>query len=196
MHVSAVILAGGAATRMGGEKPLRVLRGMSLLQHSIERVAPLADEILVSAGARELEVPPPAVVVHDPPEYQGDGPLAGVLGGLRMAAHPKSIVTACDLPNVPSRLLAGLLNALEFADAAWCEHDGHPEPLIVALKTAPARDAIELALEHEQKKVMPVWESLPHYIFDEQALADLEPLEHVFANINTMEDLEREEGLS
>lgn len=195
MHFSAVILAGGKATRMDGEKPMRSLRGKTLLRHAMDRVAPLADEILVASGAREMDVPPPGFCVEDPPEYQGDGPLAGVLAGLRVAAHERTILLACDLPNVPPKLLALLLGALDVADCAWCQHNGHPEPLVAAVKTAIAREAVEQALELEQHKVMPVWQSLDHHAFHEEELTEFEPLERTFANINTLEQLAREQGM-
>jgi len=191
MGVTAIILAGGQATRMQGEKPLRVLRGRTLLQHMIDLVSPLASEVLVSAGAREFAG---ARNLPDPAEYAGQGPLAGILSGLQAAREARALVVACDLPNVPPRLLARLIACLgPGCDCAWAEHGGHPEPLIAAMNTAPAAQAVRNALSKGANKVVPCWESMPHRVLGESDLAEFEPLERAFANLNTLQDLEREQ---
>jgi molybdopterin-guanine dinucleotide biosynthesis protein A len=123
MGVTAIILAGGQASRMGGEKPLRVLRGRTLLRHAVDVVAGIADETLISTGTREMPMLPGPRAVRDPAEFAGKGPLAGVLAGLEAASHPRALVLACDLPNVPPALLRRLL-ATE-CDCVWAEHAGH-----------------------------------------------------------------------
>lgn len=190
MGVTAVILAGGLATRMQGEKPLRVLRGKTLLEHSMDLVAQIADEVLVSSGVRELPVPN---AVPDAPEFAKQGPLAGILAGLDAAKHEHTLVLACDLPNVPEALLKRLL--AELGDSCACvytQHSGYPEPLVAALKTAPARKAVRKALSRGANKVIPCWKALPHRVLGETELSEFQPLDRTFANVNTLKDLERE----
>jgi molybdopterin-guanine dinucleotide biosynthesis protein A len=51
MGVSAIILAGGQANRMGGAgKGLVRLQNKPLVQHVIERLAPQVDEVLINAN--------------------------------------------------------------------------------------------------------------------------------------------------
>lgn len=190
MGVTAVILAGGLATRMQGEKPLRELRGKTLLEHSMGLVAQIADEVLVSSGARELPV---ANAVPDPPEFAKQGPLAGILAGLEAAKHEHVLILACDLPNVPVALLERLLEPLgDDCACVYTEHSGHPEPLVAALSATPARAAVRKALSEGANKVVPCWKALRHRVLGEDQLAGFQPLEKTFANINTLEDLERE----
>ncbi|MBZ0136366.1 MAG: molybdenum cofactor guanylyltransferase [Planctomycetes bacterium] len=190
MGVTAVILAGGRATRMQGEKPLRLLRGRTLLEHSRRIVAHVADEVLVSSGARDLPVP---YAVPDAPEFAGRGPLAGILAGLEAAKHEHTLVLACDLPNVPPPLLRRLLEALsDNCDCVYTQHSGNPEPLVVALTTAPARAGVRKALSMGVNKVLPCWDALPHRVLGEDDLAKFRPLDRTFANVNTLEDLEQE----
>jgi len=55
MQISAIILAGGQANRMGGAgKGLVPLANKPLVQHVIERLAPQVDEVLINAN-REIE---------------------------------------------------------------------------------------------------------------------------------------------
>jgi len=192
--VTAVILAGGRATRMQGEKPLRLLKGSTLLEHSKDLVAPLADEVLVASGARDLEPPADCKTVKDAPEFAGQGPLAGILAGLDAASNDITLVLACDLPNLPTRLLKRLVEALDAdCDCCWCEHSGHPEPLAAAMHTAAAREAVRKALTDGANKVVPCWRSMAHCVLGPDVLAEFAPLERAFANLNTLEDLEREQ---
>ena len=112
MSVCAIILAGGQASRMQGEKPLRLLRGKTLLEHSKDLVAPLADEILVASGTRDMPLPEGVRAAPDAAQFNGRGPLAGVLAGLEATQANQAIVLACDLPNVPAALLGRMLAAL------------------------------------------------------------------------------------
>ncbi|MCA8918111.1 MAG: molybdenum cofactor guanylyltransferase [Planctomycetes bacterium] len=194
MGVSAVILAGGRATRMQGEKPLRLLKGRTLLQHSNDLVAPLADEIIVASGTRNLDLPDGAISAPDSPGFTGQGPLAGILAGLNTASHEHIIVLACDLPNLPLALLQRMLDRLADTSCCWCEHSGHPEPLAAAVRKTPAKAIIDEALKAGQNKVMPCWLGLPHRILGEADLTEFQPLQQTFANINTLQDLEAQEG--
>ena len=193
MQVCAIILAGGQASRMQGEKPLRLLRGKTLLEHSKDLVAPLADEILVASGTRDMPLPEGVRAAPDAAQFNGRGPLAGVLAGLEATQANQAIVLACDLPNVPAALLGRMLAALgDDCDCCWTEHNDHPEPLVAALNVAPARLAVRKALENAANKVVPCWASMSHRVLGESELSDFAPLERAFANLNTLTDLERE----
>jgi molybdenum cofactor guanylyltransferase len=194
MGVTAIILAGGQASRMQGEKPLRLLRGRTLLKHAVDLVTGLADEILISTGTRDMPMLKGLRAVADVPEFAGTGPLAGVLAGLDAASHHHALVLACDLPNLPQALLKRLLETLaDDCDCVWTEHEGHPEPLVAALNVTPGRKAVMSALSRKVYKVVPCWESMAHRVLGEPDLAEFAPLERVFANLNTLDELEREQ---
>lgn len=194
MGVSAVILAGGRATRMAGEKPLRLLKGRTLLQHSNDLVAPLADEIIVASGTRDLDLPAGAKSAPDAPDFAGQGPLAGILAGLNAASHERVVILACDLPNLPRALLQRMLGSLGPGnDCCWCEHSDHPEPLAAVIHKTPAMKVIGQALKAGQNKVMPCWSALRHKVLVESDLAEFQPLQQAFANLNTLADLEAQE---
>jgi molybdopterin-guanine dinucleotide biosynthesis protein A len=193
MGVTAIILAGGKASRMGGDKALRLLRGRTLLRHAVDLVAELADETIISTGTRDLPMLPGLIAAPDAAGYAGQGPLAGVLAGLEIASHERAIVLACDLPNLPAMLLRRLVDTLSDAcDCVYTEHAGHPEPLVAALNVAAAREAVREALSRGEFKVVPCWQSMAHRVLREADLAEFAPLEKTFANINTLADLERE----
>lgn len=191
MSVTAIVLAGGKALRMGGEKPLRKLRGKTLMQHAIDLVSPLADEVVVSKGNRELEVPG-IRSVPDAPGLIGKGPLAGILAGLEAANGEQCLVVPCDLPNLSPALLKALLN--DQADCAYVKLDNGPEPLVVALRREAALKAIQAAVQASRYKVVPCWESLNARVHGQPWAAAFGDPAAMFANINTLEDLERLAG--
>jgi len=116
-NIAGLILAGGRATRMGGEdKALLPLGGRPLVQHAIERLRPQVGMLALNAngdpsrfGCTGLQVIPDGV-----PGFAG--PLAGLLAGLEWAAErgADAVVTvAVDTPFFPSDLVARLKAAAE-----------------------------------------------------------------------------------
>jgi molybdopterin-guanine dinucleotide biosynthesis protein A len=186
---SAVVLAGGKALRMGGEKPLRELRGKTLLQHAIDLVAPLAGEVVVSAGERRFAVPPGVQTVPDPVGLQGKGPLSGVLAGLQACKSDICVLLPCDLPNLTQGLLAGLLDALGENACAYCELDDGQEPLVAALRRKQVAKAARAALQAGRYKVVPCWEAAGARVLDTSWVRQFGDPARLFANINTPDDL-------
>ena len=83
MKIAVVILAGGEGRRMGGNKPLRMLGGVSLLDRAIayaNRLTSLsAIEVRREGQAGNVEIP----LLRDDAEIEG--PLAGLVTALRFA---------------------------------------------------------------------------------------------------------------
>lgn len=189
MHnqVGAIILAGGRAVRMGGEKPLRQLRGRTLLQHALDTVTPLATEIVVATGTRELPLPPGVRAAPD--QFKDAGPLGGIHAGLLALRSPRALLLPCDLPGIPTTLLAVLLKSLARAAVAFCELEA-PEPLVCALRVRPALRAVTSAANTGTYKVVPVWQSLRHAVLHAPELAKLGDVARMFRNLNTLQDLD------
>jgi molybdopterin-guanine dinucleotide biosynthesis protein A len=187
-QVGAIILAGGQASRMGGEKPLRVLRGRTLLQHALDTVAPLATEIVVATGTRSLPLPPGVRAAPD--QFKDAGPLAGIHAGLLALQAPRALLLPCDLPGIPTTLLAVLLKSLARAAVAYCELEA-PEPLVCALRVRPALRAVTAAANAGAFKVVPVWQSLRHAVLHAPELAKLGDVARMFRNLNTLHDLDQ-----
>ena len=110
--IAGVILAGGLARRMGGgDKGLRAIGDLRLIDHVIARLRPQVDALALNANgdpARFSALGLP-VLADSLPDYPG--PLAGVLAGLDWAAAQgfDAIVTAAaDTPFFPNDLTAQL----------------------------------------------------------------------------------------
>lgn len=74
-----VILAGGQASRMGGQdKGLIQLNGQPLVQHVIDKLAPQTPTLLINANRNQSQYQQFAPVISDEfPDYPG--PLGGIV---------------------------------------------------------------------------------------------------------------------
>ena len=102
------ILAGGEARRFGSDKALATWRGRRLIDHVADRLAMVADALVIAGGARDG-----FVAVPDRPRA-GLGPLGGIAGALAHAEANgfEAVVTLpCDAPDVPEVLLRALAAA-------------------------------------------------------------------------------------
>ena len=88
MKIVGLLLAGGQSRRMGGgDKALRLIGGVPLLERVIERMRPQVETLVLNANgdpARFASFGLP-VVPDSVPDYAG--PLAGVLAGLDWTAE-------------------------------------------------------------------------------------------------------------
>ena len=132
--VSAVILAGGRATRMGGDdKGWVPLAGQPLVAHVLERLRPQVDEVLINANRSEDRYRQLAPVIGDE-QADFQGPLAGMQAGLVAARHDWVLFVPCDGPALPRDLMARFRAALTPQTELVVAHDGeHLQPVVALL---------------------------------------------------------------
>jgi molybdopterin-guanine dinucleotide biosynthesis protein A len=98
-----VILAGGRSSRLGQDKAFLDVNGQPLIERVIERLAPIADEVLIVADDVERYADLQARVIRD--VYPGKAALGGIYSGLKAAVGYHSVVVACDMPFLNVSLL-------------------------------------------------------------------------------------------
>jgi molybdopterin-guanine dinucleotide biosynthesis protein A len=136
----AVVLAGGAARRLGGaDKPGLSVGGTSLLERVLAAVADARRTVVV--GPERATARPVRWTREEPP---GGGPVAGLAAGLSETTSPVVLLLATDLPFLGSGTVHGLLEALEpGVDAAMAvDADGRDQPLLAAYRVDALRDAL------------------------------------------------------
>ncbi|MER7043741.1 NTP transferase domain-containing protein [Streptomyces jumonjinensis] len=141
----ALVLAGGAARRLGGaDKPGLSVGGRSLLDRVLGACRDAGRTVVV--GGRRPTARPVSWAREDPP---GGGPLAALEAGLRgLGADSESVlVLSADLPFLGEPTVARLIGALGASGreaALLTDAEGREQPLVAAYRTEPLRR--ELAL--------------------------------------------------
>ena len=182
--ITAVILAGGKARRMGGEdKGLIELQGKPLLDYIIAGLRPQAGQIIINAN-RNLEryhafgYPVVADMMGEFP-----GPLAGMATGMQAATTPFILAVPCDSPFVPVQLCETLRSEMEKVDAEISvAHDGtRVQPVFALLRCELLPNLLSYLNEGGRK--VDTW-----YAQHRLALADFSAMPDVFLNMNTPAD--------
>lgn len=182
--VSGVVLAGGAARRMGGfDKGLILFNGRPLAAYALAAMAPLADELLISANRHQETYRQFGYAVIGDATQTFDGPLAGILAAMQYAKHPVLLVMPCDSPLVETRHLQRLLIPLQNgADIAVAFDGERLHPVFAALKTGLQAD-LQAYLQAGERKLLTWMER--HTL----KTVDFSDVAHIFANINTQAEL-------
>ncbi|KUL63053.1 molybdopterin-guanine dinucleotide biosynthesis protein [Streptomyces violaceusniger] len=142
----AVILAGGAARRLGGvDKPALRVGGRALLDRVLDACRGAGRTVVV--GPRRPTVRPVRWAREEPP---GGGPVAAVDAGVRQTTAPVVLVLSADLPFLTPETVETLLNGVEGTEGAvLIDSDGREQPLVAAYRAEPLRREIALlATEH------------------------------------------------
>ncbi|MEU3889285.1 NTP transferase domain-containing protein [Streptomyces sp. NPDC029041] len=139
----AVVLAGGAARRLGGtDKPGVRVGGRPLLDRVLAACATARTTVVVAAPRPTVR--PVTWAREDPP---GGGPLAALGAGLRHTTAEHVAVLSADLPFLQEPAVGRLLTALRESGldgALLTDPTGRDQPLVAAYRASRLRE--ELAL--------------------------------------------------
>jgi molybdopterin-guanine dinucleotide biosynthesis protein A len=191
VKVVGLLLAGGLSRRMGGgDKALRLLGGVALLDRVVERLRPQVEALVINANGDParfarfgLPVAPDSV-----PDFAG--PLAGVLAGLDWAASyrpdcPFVVSVATDAPFLPRDLVARLAAALDEAgaDLACAASGGRSHP-VFGLWPVRLREDLRQAVVEDGIRKVDVWTARHKLVTVSFADQPVDP----FFNANRPED--------
>ncbi|WP_207918059.1 molybdenum cofactor guanylyltransferase MobA [Sodalis ligni] len=154
ISITGVILAGGRSSRMGGEdKGLILLNQRPLYRHVLDHLAGQVSTVIINAN-RHLDQYRQSglqVITDTLPDFQG--PLAGMLAGLKAAGTPWIVFVPCDVPVFPADLVARLWEGKGNADAAFA-HSGERDHPAFGLLNRSLIPALESFLSRGERRVM------------------------------------------
>lgn len=190
MRIVTVILAGGEGSRMGGDKPLRVLGGVKLIDRAIEQARSFASVTAVALRHNEQVGKGDFRIIRDEPEIEG--PLAGLVSALRFAseADVDAVLTLpADMPFLPADLAKRLVEALPENGAAIASSGGHEHP-VCGLWSIEAIKCISNYLSSGRRSLKGFANAVGYSAVD----WPVEPFDPFF-NLNTLGDLAEAERL-
>jgi molybdopterin-guanine dinucleotide biosynthesis protein A len=166
-----------------------------LIHRMVDRLAPLADELLITSNAPDdfafLGLP---IIADLKP---GFGALSGLYTALASARQPLAAVLACDMPFVNSRLLAAQRDLLEAegADAVIPFSPEGAEPLHAVYRCAACLPAVEAAMAAGQRRLISWFPQVRVREMTAAEVARIDPQFRSFINLNTPEEFHQAELL-
>lgn len=186
-EVTACILAGGRARRMGGAvKPLLVVDGATILARQRAVLEPRAREVIVAVASPGAQLAGLREVI-DP--IADAGPLAGVVAALAAIDTPWLLAVAGDMPSLAPAVIELLLAAAtDEVDAVAARLGGWPEPLC-ALWHRRCHAPLAARLAAGDYKVAAALTAQRVAWLDEAAVRAVDPALATFTNVNRPEEL-------
>lgn len=186
--VTAIVLAGGRGSRLGGtNKALLDIGGVTTLGRVRAALAPLIAETILVVNDDTLASTRGVRVLHDPEPHAGV--LPALLAALEAASHPVGLLVAVDMPFLAEGLLRWLLEQLGERDVVIPIVDGRPQPMHAVYRRDPCRQAIAAALVRGDRRMISFLDELAVREVPEGEIRHRDPELRSFFNINTAEDL-------
>jgi molybdopterin-guanine dinucleotide biosynthesis protein A len=191
---SGVILAGGLATRCGGEnKALLPLGGVPLIDRILDVYRQVFEDIILVTNEPLTLVDRDAKIVTD--IFPERSSLTGIHAGLFYAEHPFAFVTGCDTPFLVRAVVETVLDRIRpETDIVMPLVAAGAEPLCAAY----SRRCLKLMEHSLQRGRMKIRRALSGCRIEHVPEADLRAVDPdlvSFFNVNTLEDLRRAEQM-
>lgn len=187
-QTAGVILAGGRATRMGGnDKGLLPINGRPMVCHITELLRPQVDKLLINANrnqSRYAELTGCPVINDEIGNFAG--PLAGMASALACSDQPYLVVVPCDSPFLAPDLVSRLRITLvtQQADIAMATLGDKLQPVFVLLSHR-LLGSLQTFLETGGRKLI-------HWYYQHNvAEVDFSDRAQMFENINTPAEQQR-----
>ena len=181
---------------MGKNKALISFAGLPLIQRVVERVRPIAGELLIISNDRApfefLNLP----IIPD--RIPGQGALSGLYTSLSVARLPFVAPIACDMPFINPALLQAELDLLLNckADVVIPESPDGLEPLHAVYRREACLPFVQESLIQQQRRLIGWFGQVNVRIMTATEVAEFDPGKHAFININTPDDLTWAESLT
>lgn len=187
---SAVILAGGLNSRMGGEnKAFLEVGGKTILERELDTVSVYFEEILLVTRQPELYSHLPIRVVTD--IYRSRSSLTGIHAGLKNCRSDFAFVLPCDAPFIQPELVRHLLDQIEPGlDVIVPAIGDHFEPLC-AIYSKRCLAPIEAQLDRDDFTIIHFFDQVQLKTIPATAIQRADRQLLSFFNVNTPEVLIR-----
>jgi len=191
--ISVILQAGGKSSRMGRDKALVSIRGITMIEYILRQTEGLGQETILITNTpneyRFLNLPLFSDVIPD------WGALGGLYSAIHHASHEICVVLACDMPFINRPLLEHLLSLLPGQDAVIPHLDptGNKMPAFAEPFRAVYRKTclapIKAAIDAGQRRVISFFDQVNIRFVNRTELETYDRDLQTFFNVNTPEDL-------
>jgi len=180
---SIAILAGGRATRFGGQnKGALIVDGRTILARQLAELAPLAGDLML-VGAR-AQAPHGLRAIAD--IVPGCGPLGGIHAALSEARGSAVLVVGCDMPYVTAAFAAFLFSCADEGDAlVVVPRSGDRLHPLCAVYSRACVDAVARLLAERTLALHTLIDSIPARVVGEEEMLPFGAPSRLLANVNT-----------
>jgi len=185
-NISAVILAGGKSSRMGQNKALMKIDGVSLIEKIFNEISKISKDIVISSNTEEYNFFN-AKIVKD--EFKEIGPIAGIYSCLKSIKYQKAIVVSCDIPFINIDFINYLIENSQYFDVTISENNCFLEPLI-GIYSKSIISVFEKEIINGNYSIQKIIRKLNINVL--KINSDLNFYnENLFLNLNNLEDFEK-----
>ena len=187
ISISAVILAGGQAKRMGSvDKGLQPLQGKPFFQFIYDRLHSQVEHISVNANRNQAIYAVAGLPVFGDNIEGFQGPLSGILTALERSETDFVLFVPCDSPFFPDNLLEKLKSAVDFHGVSIAYvHDGEREHPTFCLMARSLKEKLAAYLATGERRML-------HFMRQNEAVSvDFSENKAAFTNINTLDELQQ-----
>ncbi len=182
------VLSGGKSSRLGTNKALVDLNGITVLQYILNRLQPHFSETFIVTNEPELYADYPARVITD--IYPGKGPIAGIHAALTASSAEPLFVISCDMPFITFELAEHMLEQAPGFDAVVPVLKGRLQPTAAVYNPSCLEFLID-CLENDLLKLTRIFQDLNTRYLDENALSQFGTAQELFFNINDAAALQK-----
>jgi len=196
LPITCIILAGGKSSRLGREKALEKISKRSLIEHTIDCLSSISQEILVVTSKEQVNFIATAnlkakLIVDS---YPNKGALGGIYTGLANADAFYCLVVGCDMPFLNEALLHYLIGLAPAFDAVVPKINGMTEPLH-ALYSKDCLASIKQLLCQDRLAISQLFSLVKTRYVDKDEIIKYDPKQLSFFNINTQNDFLKAKAL-
>ena len=191
---------------MGEDKALKTFLGRPLIERVIERLAPIADELIVTTNRPEdyAFLTASTEALHGVPLSlradlkPGRGALGGLYTAIASAKHSLVAVAACDMPFASATLFEAASSLLleKEVDVVIPRSEEGYEPLHAVYRRAACLPAIESAIEADQWRVISWFPQVRVQILTPDEVKRYDLLGLAFWNVNTPDEFAKAEEIA
>ena len=186
LFMTGVVLIGGKSERFGSDKVLSRFKGKPLIDHVVDTIQPLFDEIILIGHKRKgLEN---FRVIED--IKPGCGPLGGIYTALMTTDAEYCFVCATDMPNLNAGLISHMISQADGHDIVMPMWSKGREPLHAIYRRSVIPYAASL-LDQNIFRIFALIEKVDNLFIPEGIIRLYGDPAVLFSNINTQHDMLR-----